>query len=289
MKLLIVESPAKAKTIEKYLDGAFTVRASVGHVRDLPKSNKQAIDIEAGFVPHYEISKGKEHVLSEIKSLASKASEIILATDPDREGEAIAWHIKEALKLKDAKRVTFNEITKEAVKEAIEHPREIDQNLRKAQEARRVLDRLVGYDLSGIIWKKVRYGLSAGRVQSPALRIIMEREREIRAFKPEDYFVLEAELQSENQKSKKITLKCSEEPKTSAEAERIKSESESGDWIIKDIEKSEVKRSPRAPFITSTLQQTASSRLGLSPSRTMMLAQKLYEAGHITYMRKTLS
>ena len=285
MKLLIVESPAKAKTIEKYLDGAFTVRASVGHVRDLPKSNKQAIDIEAGFVPHYEISKGKEHVLSEIKSLASKASEIILATDPDREGEAIAWHIKEALKLKDAKRVTFNEITKEAVKEAIEHPREIDQNLRKAQEARRVLDRLVGYDLSGIIWKKVRYGLSAGRVQSPALRIIMEREREIRAFKPEDYFVLEAELQSENQKSKKITLKCSEEPKTSAEAERIKSESESGDWIIKDIEKSEVKRSPRAPFITSTLQQTASSRLGFSPSRTMMLAQKLYEAGHITYMR----
>jgi DNA topoisomerase-1 len=194
MKLLIVESPSKAKTIEKYLsansgaDGdPFVVRASVGHVRDLPKSNKKAIDIEGGFVPHYEISKGKEKIVHELQGLAEKASSVLLATDPDREGEAIAWHIEQILnedkKVKaPIERVTFHEITKEAVEEALQSPRKIDTALRKAQEARRVLDRLVGYDLSGLIWKKVRYGLSAGRVQSPALRIIMEREREIRAF-----------------------------------------------------------------------------------------------------------
>ncbi len=175
MKLLIVESPSKAKTIAKYLGGEYEVRASVGHIRDLPKSNKKAIDIEAGFVPHYEISAGKEKVVSEIQMLAKQASTVLLATDPDREGEAIAWHIKEAVNLPKAKRVTFHEITESAIKEALKHPREIDMDLKEAQEARRVLDRLVGYDLSGIIWKKVRYGLSAGRVQSPALRIVMER------------------------------------------------------------------------------------------------------------------
>ncbi|MES2059674.1 MAG: type I DNA topoisomerase [Patescibacteria group bacterium] len=290
MKLLIVESPAKAKTIEKYLGGAYTVRASIGHVRDLPKSNKQAIDIEGGFVPHYEVSKGKEHVISEIRSLAKKADEIILATDPDREGEAIAWHIKELIedpknKAQKIRRATYSEITKEAIEEALAHPREIDQNLRRAQEARRVLDRLVGYDLSGIIWKKVRYGLSAGRVQSPALRIIMEREREIRAFKPEDYFVLTCNFESKENKKNKILLTCVEEPKVKSEADRIEKEAKAGSWSITDIEKTEAKRSPRAPFITSTLQQTASSRLGYSPSRTMMLAQRLYESGHITYMR----
>ncbi|KKT79171.1 MAG: topoisomerase protein, partial [Parcubacteria group bacterium GW2011_GWF2_44_8b] len=178
MKLLIVESPSKAKTIEKYLGKDFRVLASIGHVRDLPKSNRAAIDIPAGFVPHYEVVKGKERVISEIKSLAKKADEVLLATDPDREGEAIAWHIEQAVELKSPKRIVFYEITKEAVEEALEHPREIDTNLREAQEARRVLDRLVGYDLSGLVWKKVRYGLSAGRVQSPALRIVMERERE---------------------------------------------------------------------------------------------------------------
>src|SRR3989344_5773527 len=171
MKLLIVESPSKAKTIEKYLEGNFTVRASVGHIRDLPKSNKKAIDIEAGFVPYYEISRGKEKIVRELQGLAERANEIILATDPDREGEAIAWHI-ETLLNEDPKikapigRVAFHEITKEAVQEALQHPRKINTNLRKAQEARRVLDRLVGYDLSGLIWKKVRYGLSAGRVRS---------------------------------------------------------------------------------------------------------------------------
>ncbi len=158
-KLLIVESPAKAKTIAKYLDGEYTVRASVGHIRDLPKSNKNAIDIEAGFVPHYEISKGKEKVVSELQSLAKKADEVVLATDPDREGEAIAWHLEQAIGLKNPKRIVFHEITKEAVQEAIKHPRQIDQDLKTAQEARRVLDRLFGYDLSGLIWKKLSYGL----------------------------------------------------------------------------------------------------------------------------------
>src|SRR3989339_1891072 len=194
MKLLIVESPAKAKTIGKYIGNDYEVVASVGHIRDLPKNNKKAIDIEGGFIPHYEISKGKEKVINDIKSKAKKASEVLLATDPDREGEAIAWHLKEVINLKDPKRIVFNEITKDAVREAIKHPRKIDDKLREAQEARRVLDRLVGYDLSGLIWKKVRYGLSAGRVQSPALRIIMEREREIRAFVPEKFWVVSADL-----------------------------------------------------------------------------------------------
>jgi DNA topoisomerase-1 len=272
MKLLIVESPSKAKTIEKYLDGAFTVRASVGHVRDLPKSNKKAIDIEGGFIPHYEISKGKEKVISDLRGLAEKATEIMLATDPDREGEAISWHLKEILdadkKVKaPIKRVTFNEITKEAVEEALKEPRDIDAKLVKAQEARRVLDRLVGYDLSGIIWKKVRYGLSAGRVQSPALRIIMEREREIRAFVPEKYWVLEGLFKTE--KKIEIKLTCNEEPRDEKIVENILKIGKAGKWIISDVKESEQKRSPRAPFTTSSLQQTASTRLGFSPSRTM--------------------
>lgn len=286
MKLLIVESPAKAKTIGKYIGDDYKVVASVGHVRDLPKSNKKAIDIEGGFIPHYEISKGKEKVVAEIKQLAKKASEILLATDPDREGEAIAWHLAELLK-KDAeakpKRVTYHEITKEAIEEALKHPRAIDQNLRKAQEARRVLDRLVGYDLSGLIWKKVRYGLSAGRVQSPALRILMEREREIRAFKPETFFVISADLETDSKE--KFTAFCEEEPKAKEEADKIHSAAKSGRWQVKDVSETETKRAPRPPFTTSTLQQAASTRLGFSPKRTMVAAQKLYEAGHITYMR----
>jgi DNA topoisomerase-1 len=288
MKLLIVESPSKAKTIEKYLEGAYTVRASVGHVRDLPKSNKKAIDIEGGFIPHYEISKGKEKVVGELQALAEKAKEIILAPDPDREGEAIAWHIQELLK-QDKKvkapitRVTFNEITKEAVTEALHHPRTIDTNLREAQEARRVLDRLVGYDLSGIIWQKVRYGLSAGRVQSPALRIIVEREREIRAFVPEDYWVLQATVTTKGKAT--LLLTCVDEPRDKKEVDRILAVANKEEWVVKDVKETEQKRSPKAPFTTSTLQQAASSRLSFSPARTMQVAQKLYEAGHITYMR----
>jgi len=291
MKLVIVESPAKTKTVGKYLGRDFTVKASVGHIRDLPKSNKKAVDIAGGFIPHYEISKGKEHIVDEIKKLAKKATEIYLATDPDREGEAIAWHVAEAVGLGTTKtkgvkakikRIAFNEITKTAVEEALKHPRDIDANLVKAQEARRVLDRLFGYDLSGLIWKKVRYGLSAGRVQSPALRIIMEREREIRAFIPEIYYVITADVAHGKTT---FTLTCTEEPREKEEAERIVSEGEKRKWAIINVDTSEQKRSPRPPFITSTLQQTASTRLGLSPSRTMGIAQKLYEAGHITYMR----
>ncbi len=283
MKLLIVESPSKAKTIEKYLGKDFRVVASVGHVRDLPKSNKAAIDIPGGFIPHYEISKGKEKVIAEIKSLAKKADEIYLASDPDREGEAIAWHVAEAVGLKKPKRIVFHEITKEAVEEALEHPRAIDENLKEAQEARRVLDRLVGYDLSGLIWKKVRYGLSAGRVQSPALRIIMEREREIRAFKPVTFWTITAAL--EDKEKNRNDFVCSVEPTEKKEMEKIVEAGKGGKWRVTDIKETQVARAPRAPFITSTLQQTASSRLGWSPSRTMSIAQRLYEAGHITYMR----
>lgn len=288
MKLLIVESPSKAKTIEKYLDGAYVVRASVGHVRDLPKNNKKAIDIEAGFVPHYEISKGKEKVVRELDELAQQANEIVLATDPDREGEAISWHLKELLRTDKKvkapiKRAAFHEITENAVKEALREPREIDEKLVQAQEARRVLDRLVGYDLSGIIWKKVRYGLSAGRVQSPALRILMEREREIRAFVPEKYWTLEGLF--ETPKKEQITLSCVEEPRDEKIVEKILTVGKKSAWRVSDVKESEQKRSPRAPFTTSSIQQTASTRLGFSPKRTMQVAQKLYEAGHITYMR----
>ena len=288
MKLLIVESPSKAKTIEKYLDGAYTVRASVGHIRDLPKSNKSAIDIPAGFVPRYEISKGKEKIVHELQSLSERATEIMLATDPDREGEAISWHLKTLLdedkKIKaPIKRVTFHEITKEAVEEALINPRDIDLDLVKAQEARRVLDRLVGYDLSGIIWKKVRYGLSAGRVQSPALRIIMEREREIRAFVPEKFFTLTGTFDTE--KKERVVMSCVEEPRDEKVVGKILDLGNKEKWYVTDVKESEQKRSARPPFTTSTIQQTASSRLGFSPSRTMQAAQKLYEAGHITYMR----
>jgi DNA topoisomerase-1 len=282
MKLLIVESPAKAKTIGKYLGSDYTVVASVGHVRDLPKSSKKAIDIEGGFIPHYEISPGKEKVIASIAALARDADEIFLATDPDREGEAIAWHIKEAVKLKKPQRIVFHEITKEAVNEAVLHPRAIDQNLRIAQEARRVLDRLFGYELSGLIWKKVRYGLSAGRVQSPALRMIVEREREIRAFVPMPYWVIGATVKGS---WGELAVTCTEEPTTPERAASIVEQAKKGSWIVHEIEETTVARSPRPPFTTSTLQQAASSRLGLSPARTMGIAQKLYEGGHITYMR----
>jgi DNA topoisomerase-1 len=282
-KLVIVESPAKAKTIEKYLGKDYTVRASVGHVRDLPKGNKKAIDIAGGFIPNYEFVPNKESTIRELRSAAEGADEVILATDPDREGEAIAWHLKEVLGLKKPKRIVFNEITKEAVQEALAHPRTIDEHLRAAQEARRVLDRLVGYDLSGLIWKKVRYGLSAGRVQSPALRILMEREREIRAFLPKKFWVITAE--TETKAKEKILFACTEDPESEKVANDIAEKARNASWEIGVVKESVQRRSPRPPFTTSTLQQAASSRLGFSPSRTMGVAQKLYEAGLITYMR----
>ena len=294
MRLLIVESPTKAKTIGKYVGKAFEVRASVGHIRDLPKSNKNAVDIKAGFIPHYEIPKEKEHVVRELQQLAKKADEIILATDPDREGEAIAWHIAQIIqntneKLKTKKgatkieRIAFHEITKSAIEEALQHPRAIDLDLVKAQEARRVLDRLFGYDLSGLLWKKLRYGLSAGRVQSPALRILVEREKEIRAFIPEPFWVITAT--GNTTKKEKIPFTCEKEPASQEETDHIVDYAKKGAWHIHEIHTAQAHRSPRAPFTTSTLQQSASSRLGYTPSITMRLAQKLYEAGHITYMR----
>jgi DNA topoisomerase-1 len=253
-------------------------------VRDLPKTNKDAVDIEGGFIPRYVIPAEKREVIEKIERAAAKthADEIYLATDPDREGEAIAWHIKEVAGLKKPKRVVFHEITKDAIEEALKHPRAIDEHLREAQEARRVLDRIVGYDLSGLIWKKVRYGLSAGRVQSPALRILAEREREIKSFIPVTYFVLSALFKS---KAGDITTTCTEQPASKEEAERIVQAGRSAAWSVADVTEKSEERNPRPPFTTSTLQQTASTRLGFAPSRTMRAAQKLYEAGHITYMR----
>lgn len=283
MKLVIVESPSKAKTIEKYLGKEFLVRASVGHIRDLPKSNKDAVDIENGFKPNYQVVAVKQKVIDELQEIAGRAAEVILATDPDREGEAIAWHLAQTIKLKKPKRIVFHEITERAVNEALANPRAIDDELVRAQEARRVLDRLFGYDLSGLIWKKVRYGLSAGRVQSPALRIIMEREREIRAFIPEKFWVVSADVKTK--KGKLFTVICVEEPKTEEEAIRILKEAQTKDWGVLSVNETEATRAPRAPFTTSTLQQAASTRLGFSPSRAMQIAQKLYEAGFITYMR----
>lgn len=284
-KLLIVESPAKAKTIGKYLGADYRVLASVGHIRDLPKSNRNAIDIEAGFVPRYEIVKGKEHIVDELARAAKNSSSVLLATDPDREGEAIAWHIAEAIGLRGSKikRIVFHEITAEAVREALVHPRAIDGNLLRAQEARRVLDRLFGYDLSGLIWQKLRYGLSAGRVQSPALRILVEREKEIRAFIPEHYWIITALLKTKD--GGEITFTATVEPKTEQAAEEIVVAGRSARWRIENVETRFVARRPRPPFTTSTLQQAASSRLGFSPAVTMRHAQRLYEAGLITYMR----
>lgn len=281
-KLLIVESPAKARTIQQYLGNEYEVLASVGHVRDLPKSNKDAVDIEDGFVPRYVVPAEKREVIERIKRAADSASEVFLATDPDREGEAIAWHIKEAVGLAKPQRVVFHEITKAAVEEAIAHPRPIDEDLRQAQEARRVLDRIVGYDLSGLIWKKVRYGLSAGRVQSPALRILAEREREITAFIPETYYVLDALFKA---KGGQFPASCVEKPSTAEESERIVTIGRNSKWVVAEVVERAEDRNPRPPFTTSTIQQAASTRLGFSPSRTMRAAQKLYEAGHITYMR----
>ncbi len=302
MKLVIVESPSKAKTIEKYLGEGYVVRASVGHIRDLPKSNKDAVDIEGGFVPRYQVVAEKMKVIDDLRALSREAKETILATDPDREGEAIAWHLEQVLaknasgakhtktKAKKATRpksgftrITFHEITQNAINEAMAHPRAIDSDLVKAQEARRVLDRLFGYDLSGLVWKKVRYGLSAGRVQSPALRILMEREREIRAFVPEKFWVISADVKPA--KGARFTITCTEEPRDEKEAERILRAAQEREWHVVSVDESEQSRSPRAPFTTSTLQQAASTRLGFSPSRTMRAAQKLYEGGFITYMR----
>jgi len=282
--LVIVESPAKAKTIEGYLGKDFTVKSSYGHVRDLPKGNN-AIDIQHGFTPTYEISDDKREVVNQLKKLAKEAETVWLATDDDREGEAISWHLKEALKLNDAKtkRIVFREITKQAILNAIQTPRGIDIDLVNAQQARRILDRLVGFEISPILWKKIKTGLSAGRVQSVAVRLVVEREREIEHFKTKASFKVTAHFEAD--KGKHLTAELSERFDTEEEAYKFLEKCKGATYTIKSLEKKPAKRSPAAPFTTSTLQQEASRKLGFSVAQTMAVAQKLYEAGKISYMR----
>ncbi len=281
--LVIVESPAKAKTIEGYLGKDFVVASSYGHVRDLPKGNN-AIDIENNFTPTYEVSKDKQNVIRDLKKLAKVAPEVYLASDDDREGEAIAWHLAKALKLdeKTTQRIVFREITKTAISKAMESPRTIDIDLVNAQQARRVLDRLVGFELSPVLWKKIKYGLSAGRVQSVAVRLVVEREREIDNFKPVISYKVTARFEI-NKNSFKAELP--KRFKTIEEAQSFLDECNGSSFTIDKLETKPAKKSPAAPFTTSTLQQEASRKLGYSVSQTMTLAQKLYESGKITYMR----
>ena len=298
--LVIVESPAKARTIEKYLGGDYKVIASMGHLRDLPKS-KLGVDIEHGFTPEYIPVAARSDVINELKKRSKEAGTVYLATDPDREGEAISWHLKELLKIPDekARRVTFNEITKKVVQESIANPRDIDQDLVDAQQARRILDRIVGYKLSPLLWRKVRRGLSAGRVQSVAIRMVVDRENEIRAFQPEEYWYLDAHLDRAGKKGGFVaryygTADKKKELHSEKEVEDVIAAVEKAAWEIGSVKRGERQRSPSPPFITSTLQQEASRKLNMTPRRTMAVAQQLYEGvdisgegtvGLITYMR----
>ena len=303
-KLVIVESPAKATTIQKYLGDGYEVMASMGHIRDLPKS-KLGVDVDHGFTPAYENIKGKEDLIKKLRSAAKKSEEILLATDPDREGEAISWHLAELLgvDIRKNNRITFTEITKNGVKNGIEHPRQIDMQLVDAQQARRVLDRIVGYKISPFLWRKVRKGLSAGRVQSVAVRMVVDREEEIRAFQPEEYWSIDAMVGKREGKAaekkpfpakfygtdgKKAAIKSEEQAKA------ILEELRAADFVVTNIKKGVRRKTPAPPFITSTLQQDASRRLGFQAKRTMKVAQELYEGveidglgavGLITYMR----
>ena len=298
--LVIVESPAKAKTIGKYLGPGYQVKASMGHVRDLPKS-KLGVDVEHDFALDYQPIKGKEEVIDDLQKAAKKSEKVFLATDPDREGEAISWHLKELLQIPDDKtyRVTFNEITKKVVNESIAAPRAIDQNLVNAQQARRVLDRLVGYQISPLLWKKIRRGLSAGRVQSVATRLVAEREAEIRAFVPEEYWSLDVDLEriapnlgkfraAFYGREKKMELH------SEAEVQAVVAAVQAAPFAVRGVKRQDKQRNPAPPFTTSTLQQEASRKLNMTPRRTMSIAQQLYEGvdiegegtiGLITYMR----
>ncbi len=312
--LIIVESPTKARTISRFLGGDYEIIASMGHIMDLPKSTL-GIDVDKDFAPDYQMMVDKKSIIAQLKAAAKNAQKIILATDPDREGEAIAWHIKELLKDQKTKskdqifqRIAFHEITKEAIEEALKNPREIDENLVDAQTARRVLDRLVGYKLSPILWRKVRRGLSAGRVQSVALRLIVEREREIEKFKKEPYFTVNVKLKTKNIKEgtdfelievNKEKIEVSEKLKlydgeytfaktsidTEDKAKTIEADLKTKEFKVSDVTKKEMRRTPPPPYTTSTLQQDGARRMGLSGKRTMNLAQKLYEEGFITYHR----
>lgn len=284
--LVIVESPAKAKTIEKFLGKDFSVLSSFGHVRDLSKKDL-GVDLEKGFIPNYEISADKKKIVKELKKEAKIAEIVWLATDEDREGEAISWHLVEALELDESqtKRIVFHEITKTAILDAIKKPRTIDHHLVDAQQARRVLDRLVGYELSPVLWKKVKPALSAGRVQSVAVRLIVEREEEIKVFKTDSAYRVQAEFILPGNKGLTINAELNKRFKTKEEAKSFLEKCISGDFSVKSVEKKPAKKSPAPPFTTSTLQQEASRKLGYSVSKTMMVAQQLYESGKITYMR----
>ena len=297
--LVIVESPAKAKTIGKYLGPDYVVKASMGHLRDLPKS-KLGVDVDNDFEPDYRPIKGKEDIIKDLKTTAGKSKTVFLATDPDREGEAISWHLQHLLELPEdkAQRVTFNEITKKVVQDSIQHPRAIDQDLVDAQQARRVLDRIVGYQLSPLLWKKIRRGLSAGRVQSVAIRLVAQREKEIAEFVPQEYWSLDVHLQ--NKAAAPFTAHYygvngkKYEPKDEADTQRIVAELQAQTFSVKTVKRTDKQRSPTPPFTTSSLQQEASRKLNMTPRRTMAIAQQLYEGvditgegtvGLITYMR----
>ena len=299
-KLLIVESPSKAKTIKKYLGEGYDIVASAGHVRDLP-SARLCVDIKDDFKPKYSIIKGKEKLVTELKKMAKKADEVFLATDPDREGEAISWHLAYILELPldDLNRVTFNEITKQGVSRGMAEPRKIDLDLVNAQQARRILDRLVGYTLSPFLRKTIRNGLSAGRVQSVAVRIIVDREEAINKFKPEEYWSIDAKLTAPSSRAqfaaefygdKNGEIKINNK----AEADKILKDLENVEFKVAEVKKGKKNKSPAPPFITSTMQQEASRKLGFQAARTMKTAQELYEGvdvegigavGLITYMR----
>ena len=300
--LVIVESPAKAKTIGKYLGRDYQVIASMGHIRDLPKS-KLGVDIDAGFVPNYQPIKGKEEIIAALENAAADSERVFLATDPDREGEAISWHLKELLGIPDDKtyRVTFNEITKKVVSESIKHPRALDQDLVDAQQARRILDRIVGYQLSPLLWHKVRRGLSAGRVQSVATRIVVEREQEIRAFQSQEYWTMDVTLDRVAPRMGSFIAryhgsngKKKEDLASEAEVEALKADLAKEQFQVSTVKRTQKQRQPAPPFTTSTLQQEASRKLNMAPRRTMSIAQQLYEGvdiegegtiGLITYMR----
>jgi len=281
--LVIVESPAKAKTIEGYLGKDYIVKSSFGHVRDLAKKGL-AIDIDAKFAPNYEVSPDKKQLVAELKKLAKEADTVWLATDEDREGEAISWHLYETLGLekKDTKRITFNEITKVAVTRAIERPRSINRELVDAQQARRVLDRIVGFELSPVLWKKVRPSLSAGRVQSVAVRLIVEREREIEKFNTESFYKVQAEFATSDGLLK---AELNQQLQEKSAAAQVLEQAKTADFYVEDVQQKPATKSPAAPFTTSTLQQEASMKLGFSVTKTMSVAQRLYESGNITYMR----
>ncbi len=296
--LIIVESPTKAKTISKFLGSDFKIESSFGHVRDLPRGSF-GVDVENSFEPKYLILPKAKKNISHLKELVKKSETVILATDEDREGEAISWHLTEALKLKNPRRIVFHEITKRAIEEALKNPRELDMKLVDAQQARRILDRIVGYKLSPFLWTKIKKGLSAGRVQSVAVRLIVDRENEIRNFKPEEYWTIAAELLKLKVGNEKFPPKADPplaekvivanlvktEVKNKEEADAIVEDLKKAEYIVEKIERKELRRNPPSPFTTSTLQQEAARRLGFTAKKTMFIAQQLYENGLITYMR----